>query len=127
MRFCVIAYAMWRYKLAAPVKIAPPVLGAGQRTVAAGDHFVVAGCSVAVRGDGASGSTVRAATLVATGNQVRCRSGSPIHPKANAAGSALHRHSVPVFREIGGGARGGRRGQLVAGPALSDGCRLPPA
>jgi secreted trypsin-like serine protease len=36
-------------------------------TVAPGDPFTVAGLGVAVRGDGKSGGTVRAASLVATG------------------------------------------------------------
>lgn len=44
-----------------PATLAPPV------TVAPGDRFTVAGYGVAIRGDGKSGGTVRAAALMATG------------------------------------------------------------
>jgi hypothetical protein len=56
-------------KLAEPLpeKIPPVPLGAEEEPVAVGDAFVVAGYGVTVRGDGRSGGTVRAATLVATG------------------------------------------------------------
>lgn len=54
-------------KLAAPVKVVPALLGPAGGAVAVGDRFVVAGYGVAVRDDGTSGGTVRAATLVATG------------------------------------------------------------
>jgi Trypsin len=43
-------------------------LARADRTVAVGDEFIVAGYGVAVRGDGRTGGTARAATLVATGN-----------------------------------------------------------
>src|SRR5262245_57504880 len=53
-------------KLAAPLaSVAPARLGPTP-TVAPGDTFLVAGLGVAVRGDGKSGGTVRAASLVAT-------------------------------------------------------------
>ncbi|HEY2136284.1 MAG TPA: trypsin-like serine protease [Xanthobacteraceae bacterium] len=45
-----------------PVRLAAPAL-----SVAAGDAFTVAGYGVAVRGDGRSSGTLRAASLVATG------------------------------------------------------------
>jgi Trypsin len=56
-------------KLATPLPqtFAPAPLAAADRTVAVGDPFVVAGHGLAIRGDGRSGGTVRAATLVATG------------------------------------------------------------
>lgn len=55
-------------KLAAPLaSVAPAALGPAGMTVAPGDVFTVAGTGVAVRGDGRSGGTVRAATLAATG------------------------------------------------------------
>jgi len=54
-------------KLAAPLaRVAPAVL-APALPVAPGDAFLVAGLGVAVRGDGKSGGTVRAANLIATG------------------------------------------------------------
>lgn len=56
-------------KLAAPLSggFVPAPLAATPNAVAVGDRFVVAGYGVAVRGDGRTGGTVRAATLVATG------------------------------------------------------------
>src|SRR5262245_39232610 len=54
-------------KLAAPLKIVPAMLAPPGNSVAAGDRFVVAGYGLTVRGDGKTGGTVRAATLVATG------------------------------------------------------------
>jgi secreted trypsin-like serine protease len=56
-------------KLAAvlpPAFTAAP-LARADRLVAAGDEFIVAGYGVAVRGDGRTGGTARAATLAATG------------------------------------------------------------
>ncbi|HVY57782.1 MAG TPA: trypsin-like serine protease [Xanthobacteraceae bacterium] len=55
-------------KLAVPLK--PPFAAAplaAERPVTVGDRFVVAGFGVAVRGDGKTGGTARAADLVATG------------------------------------------------------------
>lgn len=56
-------------KLATPLPdtIAPLPLGAEEEPVAAGDTFVVAGYGVTMRGDGRTAGTLRAATLVATG------------------------------------------------------------
>jgi secreted trypsin-like serine protease len=54
-------------KLAAPLARATPVQLGPTLTVAPGDTFLVAGLGVAVRGDGKSGGTVRAASLIATG------------------------------------------------------------
>jgi secreted trypsin-like serine protease len=55
-------------KLATPLPPAfAPAPLAGERTVAVGDQFIVAGYGVTVRGDGRTGGTARAATLAATG------------------------------------------------------------
>ena len=54
-------------KLAVPLKVVPALLAPAGGSVAVGDRFVVAGYGVAVHGDGKTGGTVRAATLVATG------------------------------------------------------------
>ena len=55
-------------KLAAPLlRVEPAVLHGVGFTVAPGDSFTIAGTGVAVRHDGKSGGTVRAARLVATG------------------------------------------------------------
>lgn len=56
-------------KLAAPlpVKFSPALLASGPAPAQAGAQFIVAGYGVAVRGDGKTGGTLRAASLVATG------------------------------------------------------------
>src|SRR5579871_1498958 len=56
-------------KLAAvlPASFAAAPLARADRAVAAGEEFIVAGYGVTVRGDGRTGGTARAATLVATG------------------------------------------------------------
>jgi len=54
-------------KLAAPLASVTPAPLGPSVTVAPGDAFLVAGLGVAVRGDGKSGGTVRAARLIATG------------------------------------------------------------
>ena len=53
-------------KLAAPLGVTPAALGPSL-TVAPGDTLLVAGLGVAVRGNGKSGGTPRAASLIATG------------------------------------------------------------
>ena len=53
-------------KVATPLSVTPAPLGAAP-TVAPGDTFLVAGLGVATRGDGKSGGTARAASLIATG------------------------------------------------------------
>jgi hypothetical protein len=56
-------------KLAAPLSesFVPAPLANQRKPVAVGDHFLVAGYGVAVRGDGRTGGTVRVADLVTTG------------------------------------------------------------
>ncbi len=56
-------------KLAAPLPahFAPALLAAAVRAIKPEDAFVVAGFGLAARGDGKTGGTARAATLVATG------------------------------------------------------------
>ena len=49
-----------------PARISPALIAAGE-TAAVGDSLVVAGYGVTVRGDGRTGGTARAATLVVTG------------------------------------------------------------
>jgi len=54
-------------KLVAPLASVEPAALGPVLTVAPGDAFIAAGTGVSVRGDGKSGGTARAATLVATG------------------------------------------------------------
>ena len=95
-------------KLAAPVKV-----------------FVVAGYGVAVRGDGTSGGTVRAATLVATGQPgtLQIRLADPATKgERGGLGACTGDSGAPVFREIGGALAVVGVVSWSTGPALSDGC-----
>ncbi len=108
-----------------PAKIPPAPLGSEQEQVAVGDAFVVAGYGVTVRGDGRTGGTVRAATLVATGQpgalQIRL-----FDPKtkgeAPGLGACAGDSGAPAFRDQDG------RSFLIGvvswstGPKLSAGC-----
>ena len=92
--------------------------------VAAGERFVVAAMASTVRGDGKSGGTLRAATLVATGQPASCSSAWSIPRPATARRARrLHRR----FRRAGlsrtaAGARRDRRGELVDRPDSDAGC-----
>jgi Trypsin len=111
-------------KLAAPLKVAPALLAPAGGSVAAGDRFVVAGYGVAVHGDGKTGGTVRAATLVATGQPgtLQIRLADPATKGERAGlGACTGDSGAPVYRDGGALAVIG----LVSwstGPALSDGC-----
>jgi Trypsin len=59
--------ALLKLNAALPPPFAPAPLGGPDRAVAVGDEFIVVGYGVTVRGDGRTGGTARAATLVATG------------------------------------------------------------
>ena len=112
-------------KLAAPVKVAPALLGPAGGAVAVGDRFVVAGYGVAVRGDGTSGGTVRAATLVATGQPgtLQIRLADPATKgERGGLGACTGDSGAPVFREIGGALAVVGVVSWSTGPALSDGC-----
>src|SRR5499427_3484354 len=93
-------------KLAAPLKVVPAVLAPAGGSVAVGDRFVVAGYGVAVHGDGKTGGTVRAATLVATGQPERCKSGSPIPPPKASAPDSAPVPAIPARRFIATSAAG---------------------
>src|SRR6202795_3078492 len=114
-------------KLAQPLppKIPAARIGGETEPVAVGDAFVVAGYGVTVRGDGRTGGTVRAATLVATGQpgslQIRL-----FDPKTKGDSPGLGAcggdSGAPVFRD--------KDGRMVVigvvswstGPKLGDGC-----
>ena len=109
---------------ALPDKIPPVPLDDTARPAAIGDTFVVAGYGVAVRGDGRSGGTVRAATLVATGapNTLQLRLVDP-HSKDERAGlgACAGDSGAPVFRDTGHLAIVGVV-SWSTGPKLSAGC-----
>ena len=88
-------------KLAAPLaNVAPAPLGPTP-AVAPGDRFLVAGLGLAVRGDGKSGGTARAASLVATGRpgnlQIRLVDAATLGEK-EGLGACTGDSGAPVFR-----------------------------
>jgi len=108
-----------------PDKIPAVPLGAEEEPVAVGDAFVVAGYGVTVRGDGRTAGTLRAATLVATGQpgtlQIRL-----VDPKTKddspGLGACAGDSGAPVFRDKDG------RNVIIGvvswstGPKLQGGC-----
>jgi hypothetical protein len=112
-------------KLAAPMKVTPALLAPAGGAVAAGDRFVVAGYGVAARDDGKSGGTVRAATLVATGQPgtLQIRLTDPATKgERGGLGACTGDSGAPVYREIGGTLAVVGVVSWSTGPALSDGC-----
>jgi Trypsin len=112
-------------KLAAPLKVVPAALAPAGGAVAAGDRFVVAGYGVAVRGDGKTGGTVRAATLVATGQPgtLQIRLADPATKGERAGlGACTGDSGAPVYRDIDGALGVIGVVSWSTGPALSDGC-----
>jgi hypothetical protein len=112
-------------KLAAPLKVSPAPLMPAGASVAAGDRLVVAGYGVAVRGDGKSGGTVRAATLVTTGQPgtLQIRLADPTTKGERAGlGACTGDSGAPVYREVGGALAVIGVVSWSTGPSLSDGC-----
>jgi Trypsin len=92
-------------KAAMQLGTTPARLAPAESAVVVGDAFVVAGFGVAVRGDGRSGGTVRAATLVATGQpgSLQIRLVDPATKGERAGlGACTGDSGAPVFRDIGG-------------------------
>ncbi len=112
-------------KLVAAMKASPAPLMPAAASVAAGDRLVVAGYGVAVRGDGTSGGTVRAATLVTTGQPgtLQIRLADPATKGERAGlGACTGDSGAPVYREVGGKLAVIGVVSWSTGPALSDGC-----
>ena len=119
-------------KLAAPLgpKFVPAPLAEPGKAVAPGDPFTVAGYGVAVRHDGKSGGTLRAAALVATGHpgtlQIRLVDAAT-NDERPGLGACTGDSGAPVlWREDarGEGARLAVAGVVSwsTGPKLADGC-----
>jgi hypothetical protein len=108
-----------------PAKIPAVPLGTEEEPVAVGDAFVIAGYGVTVRGDGRTGGTVRAATLVATGQpgslQIRL-----FDPKTKGDGPGLGAcagdSGAPVFRDKDGRTVITGIVSWSTGPKLEAGC-----
>jgi secreted trypsin-like serine protease len=113
-------------KLAAPPPpafVAAP-LARADRVVAAGDEFIVAGFGVAVRGDGRTGGTVRAATLAATGapGMLQVRLVDPVTKgERPGRGACTGDSGAPAFETDEPHAVIGVV-SWSTGPQLSDGC-----
>jgi hypothetical protein len=112
-------------KLAAPAKTAAAALAPPALPIAAGDRFVVAGYGLAVRGDGKTGGTVRAATLAANGQpgtlQIRLVDPATKGERAGL-GACTGDSGAPVFRDVGGALAVVGVVSWSTGPGLSDGC-----
>ena len=88
-----------------PATLAPAPLAAADRTVGVGDPFMVAGYGLATSGDGRSGGTLRAATLVATGQPgtLQVRLFDPEHQGRDRRPRRLHRGFRRPRVRLGGG------------------------
>ncbi len=114
-------------KLAQPLpeKIPPAPLDGATLPIAPGDQLVVAGYGVTVRGDGRTGGTVRAATLVATGSPNTLQLWL-FDPRAKGRrpglGACAGDSGAPAFRNDGGTLAIVGVVSWATGPRLSAGC-----
>jgi hypothetical protein len=114
-------------RLATPLGgvFAPAGLAAPAQAVAVGDAFTVAGYGVAVRGDGRSSGTLRAAQLVATGQPgtLQIRLVDPQHMgEQPGLGACTGDSGAPVFVVLGDRLAVAGVVSWSTGPKLSDGC-----
>lgn len=92
--------ALIRLAAPLPAAISPAPLAPAELPVAVGDAFTLAGYGLAVQGDGSTGGTVRAATLVATGKpgSLQLRLFDPATQGARAGlGACTGDSGAPVF------------------------------
>jgi hypothetical protein len=108
-----------------PADVPAAALDDGTKPVAVGDALVVVGYGVTVRGDGRTGGTVRAATLVATGepNTLQVRLFDP-RTKGNmpGLGACAGDSGAPAFRDTNGQLAMVGVVSWATGPKLSAGC-----
>ena len=108
-----------------PVRIPPVRIAGDGETVAVGDMLVVAGYGVTVRGDGRTGGTVRAASLVVTGKPgpLQIRLYDP-HTRDESAGlgACAGDSGAPAFRDADGALSIVGVVSWSTGPKLSAGC-----
>jgi hypothetical protein len=108
-----------------PARISPAHIAGGSETVAVGDSLVVAGYGVAVRGDGRTGGTARAATLVVTGQPgpLQIRLFDPASKGLAAGlGACAGDSGAPAFRTSGAGPMILGVVSWSTGPDLTEGC-----
>ncbi len=86
-------------KLKQPANLDPALLADPQRSVTVGERFLVAGYGVAVRGDGRTGGSARAATLTATGQpgSLQIRLIDRDAPPTGGLGACTGDSGAPVF------------------------------
>jgi Trypsin len=114
-------------KLAEPLppRIPPVALAAADVSVAVGDPLLVAGYGVTVRGDGRTGGTVRAATLVVTGvpGTLQIRLFDPrTKGQSPGLGACAGDSGAPAFRDTSGALAIVGVVSWSTGPKLSAGC-----
>jgi Trypsin len=108
-----------------PASIPPATLGGETEAVVPGDTLIVAGYGVTVRGDGRTGGTVRAATLIATGQPgtLQIRLYDPRTKGVSAGlGACTGDSGAPAFREKNGGLAIIGLVSWSTGPNLGGGC-----
>ena len=108
-----------------PARISPAFIAGGSETVAVGDSLVVAGYGVTVRGDGRTGGTARAATLVVTGQpgSLQVRLFDPQSKGLSAGlGACAGDSGAPMFRTSGAGPAVLGVVSWSTGPNLTAGC-----
>jgi hypothetical protein len=108
-----------------PARIPPVAIASETTAVAVGDPLVVAGYGVTVRGDGRTGGTVRAATLVVTGEpgSLQIRLYDPrTKDQTPGLGACGGDSGAPVFRDSNGALTIMGVVSWSTGPKLSAGC-----
>jgi hypothetical protein len=108
-----------------PADVPAIALDEGTKPAAVGDAFLVVGFGVTVRGDGRTGGTARAATLVATGqpNTLQLRLFDPrTKGETPGLGACAGDSGAPAFRDTSGRLAIVGVVSWSTGPKLSAGC-----
>ena len=108
-----------------PARISPAPIAGGSETVAVGDSLVVAGYGVTLRGDGRTGGTARATTLVVTGQPgpLQVRLFDPVSKGLSAGlGACAGDSGAPAFRPSSAGPAILGVVSWSTGPNLTAGC-----
>jgi hypothetical protein len=108
-----------------PARISPAPIAASSETVAVGDSLVIAGFGVTVRGDGRTGGTARAATLVVTGQPgpLQIRLYDPVSKGLSPGlGACAGDSGAPAFRSSGAALAVLGVVSWSTGPNLTAGC-----
>ena len=112
-------------KLALPIKAAPAPLAPASITAAVGDRYVIAGYGVELPAEGKSAGTLRAATLIVTGQpgSLQFRLVDPATKGERAGlGACTGDSGAPVFRDVAGTLMVAGVVSWSTGPKLADGC-----